>query len=522
MKRDLDTANPPPVFPGVRQRGVHETSFIGVTLAIVATWVIAWYFPTAMEIYRIWWRSDTYAHGLIVLPVFGWLVWHARERLVHLRPQPVAWLALPIVLAGVLWGLGRLVGVAAASHFALVAILVLSFIGVLGWKISRALCFPLAFLMFAAPIGDFLLPTLMNLTATFTVYALRLSGVPVYREGLYFVVPNGSWSVVEACSGIRYLIASLTVGAIYAYITFSSVRRRLLFMVAALVVPIVANWLRAYMIVMLGYLTDNRLATGVDHLIYGWAFFGAVMLLLFGIAAKWREPVPAQTLPVTKPAAVSNGDATWWGVVPVVIAVCAVPLAEMALIRPVNDYAVTFALPAPGPGWTSGNSAQLDYRPRYHGSRGEGLAVYRAVPDGQPVAAYIAWYADQRDGREMVGWRNGFVEPGQSVYRVIDERDAESPLGPIREAELATPQGRMRAWRLYWVNGRIVSGDVAIKTRLAIDRFFKGADDSAVIILATSANDSGEQAAARLKKFLSDHAAGFEGVLDTLAKGGGA
>ncbi|HEY0845377.1 MAG TPA: exosortase A [Noviherbaspirillum sp.] len=522
MKRDLDTANPPAVFPGVRHDGAHGAMVVGVMLAIVATWVIAWYFPTATEIGRIWWRSDTYAHGLIVLPVFGWLVWHARERLVHLRPRPVALLALPIVLAGVLWGLGRLVGVAAASHFAVVAILVLSFIGVLGWKISHVLCFPLAFLMFAAPIGDFLLPTLMNLTATFTVYALRLSGVPVYREGLYFVVPNGSWSVVEACSGIRYLIASVTVGAIYAYIRFSSLRRRLLFMVAALVVPIVANWLRAYMIVMLGYLTDNRLAAGVDHLIYGWVFFGVVMLLLFAIAARWREPVPALSVPETGPAAVSQGGLTWWGVVPVVIAICAVPLAEKALIRPVEDYAVTFALPAPGPGWTSGNSARIDYRPRYHGSRGEGLAVYDAAPDSHPVAAYVAWYADQRDGREMVGWRNGFIEPGQPGYRVIEERDAESPLGPIREAELATPRGRMRVWRLYWVNGRIVSGDVAVKTRLAIDRLLKGADDSAVIILATPADDSGEQAAARLKKFLADHAAGFEGVLDTLARGGGA
>lgn len=521
MKRDLNTASPPGMSAGVLHDGWHGAALVGVVLVLVAVWVIAWHFSTAVEIYRIWWRSDTYAHGLIILPVFGWLVWRARDRLVHLRPRPLAWFALPILLSDVLWALGRLVGVAAASHFALVVMLVLSFIGALGWKISRVLSFPLAFLLFAVPIGDFLLPALMNLTATFTVHALRFSGVPVYREGLYFIVPNGSWSVVEACSGIRYLIASVTVGAIYAYISFFSLRRRLLFMVAALVVPIVANWLRAYMIVMLGYLTDNRLAAGVDHLIYGWVFFGFVMFLLFGIAARWWEPAPVLPVPETRPDVISQGRAIWWGVVPVVIAVCAVPLAETVLIRPVKDYVVTFALPAPGTGWSAGNATQIDYRPRYHGSRGDGLAVYEAAPDGHPVVAYVAWYANQRDGREMVAWGNGFIEPGRAGYRVIEERDAESPLGPIREAELDTPQGRMRAWRLYWVNGRIVSGDVAVKMRLAIDRILKGADDSAVIVLATPEDEGGEQAAARLQKFLTDHAASFDGALNGLAKRGG-
>ena len=65
---------------------------------------------------------------------------------------------------------------------------------------------------FAVPVGEFLLPVFMEWTADFTVLALRLSGIPVYREGLQFVIPSGNWSVVEACSGIRYLIASLMVG----------------------------------------------------------------------------------------------------------------------------------------------------------------------------------------------------------------------------------------------------------------------------------------------------------------------
>ena len=138
--------------------------------------------------------------------------------------------------------------------------------------------FPLAFLFFAAPVGEFLMPWLMARTADFTVFALRLSGIPVYREGLHFIIPSGSWSIVEACSGVRYLIASLMAGTLFAYFNYRSLRRRLLFVVVALLVPIVANWLRAYFIVLFGHLSDNKLAVAADHLIYGWVFFGVVII----------------------------------------------------------------------------------------------------------------------------------------------------------------------------------------------------------------------------------------------------
>ena len=67
------------------------------------------------------------------------------------------------------------------QHFALFVMLVSAFVGVLGWRLSRILLFPLAFLFFGVPIGEFLLPTLMHYTAEFTVWALRLSGVPVTK-----------------------------------------------------------------------------------------------------------------------------------------------------------------------------------------------------------------------------------------------------------------------------------------------------------------------------------------------------
>ena len=119
------------------------------------------------------------------------------------------------------------------------------------WRASLA--FPLLFLLFAVPFGEVFIAPLIEFTADFTVAAVQLTGIPVLRNGTRFDLPTGSWSVVEACSGVRYLISSVTLGCLYAYLTYRSTTRRALFVALSIVVPIIANGLRAYMIVMIGH-----------------------------------------------------------------------------------------------------------------------------------------------------------------------------------------------------------------------------------------------------------------------------
>ena len=85
-------------------------------------------------------------------------------------------------------------------------------------------------------------------------------------------------------------MASFMVGCLFAYLNYASWRRRLIFALVSLAVPIVANWLRAYMIVMLGHYSGNQLAVGADHLVYGWVFFGIVITVVFMVGARWSDP----------------------------------------------------------------------------------------------------------------------------------------------------------------------------------------------------------------------------------------
>jgi exosortase A len=251
--------------------------------------ILAIHHETAASIVTIWIRSETYTHGFLVVPICLWLVW--RERAV-IAATPIApwWPGLAFVAAaGALWLLASSADALGLQQFALAFMLQAAVITVVGLRMTRELAFPLVFLLFAVPFGEIFIPRMIDWTADFTVAAVRASGVPVYSEANIIDLPTGRWSVVEACSGVRYLIASLMVGTLYAAIAYRSWRRRAAFIAASIVVPIIANWLRAYLIVMLGHLSNNRLAVGVDHIIYGWIFFGVVMLLLFWVGSFWQQ-----------------------------------------------------------------------------------------------------------------------------------------------------------------------------------------------------------------------------------------
>ncbi|WEF31778.1 exosortase A [Pseudoduganella chitinolytica] len=274
----------------VPARPAHDAGkahWLVVAAAVLLPFIL--YFATAASIVSIWERSATFAHGYVILPISLWLVWQRRAVLAQLPVRPFLPALVALALCGVAWMLGSLGDVSIVRQYAFAAMIPLTVLAVAGVAVVRAIAFPLAFILFGVPVGEGLIDPLIQITASFTVDALRATGIPVLREGNNFSIPTGDWSVVEACSGLRYLISSFTLGCLYAYLTYRTLWRRIVFSLVALALPILANGLRAYMIVMIGHTSGMTMAVGVDHIIYGWVFFGIVMLLLFWAGSFWRE-----------------------------------------------------------------------------------------------------------------------------------------------------------------------------------------------------------------------------------------
>ena len=470
---------------------------LGITLAIVC----ACFFRTVASIVDIWTSSETYAHGFVVLPITLWLVYRMRGKLRTLTPRPSP-LVLPLfAAAGFAWLVGSVGAVNALMHFAFVTMLVLTVPAVLGVHVARAMLFPLGFLFFSVPIGDFLLPTLMDHTADFTVAALRVTGVPVYREGLLLVVPNGQWSIVEACSGVRYLIASVMVGTLFAYLTYRSMWRRFAFVGVSIIVPILANWIRAYLIVLLGYLSSNRLAVGIDHIIYGWLFFGFVMLVMFWIGAKWREPLEPVRTTVTDPPGFNVTESSSRLRAAVVAAI-----ALLAAVWPGFEYATTrhddarIALAAVDiPGWSKIAQGDSDYAPYF---QNPSATLHELVSNGGTRGGvYVAYYRNQDAQRKVANSNNRLTSRDDRTWIRTVAGTARVALDGtptiVPTAALRGPGGAsVVASQWYWINGTVTASDAIAKALVAWLRLTGRRDDSAAVVMyvenvdPTHANDA--------------------------------
>jgi exosortase A len=459
-----------------------------VAAAIAAIGILLVHADTVASIVAIWWRSETFAHGFVVVPIALWLAWRKRAEIAAVPARPWYPALLIVALMGALW----LASVAAEAigirQFALAFMVQAAIVAVVGLGVARSAAFPLLFLLFAVPAGEFLLPILIDWTADFTVWALRATGVPVFREANHFVIPSGNWSVVEACSGLRYLIASLMIGVVYAAVSYRSPARRAAFIAASVVVPIIANWLRAYMIVMIGHLSDNELAVGVDHIIYGWIFFGVVMALLFWVGSFWAEPdAPRPATARTAASTAAGAPSTRYFLTAVAAIVLSAVWRPFAIGAAPAPSAVKPELPALSVvgGWAPATYPDIGWTP---GFLGEAARLRQGfVRSGSVAGLQVFYYRNQVKGRELVTSGNHLVLPKEFRWREVDYRPAAVRFDGVeveaRRTLIADPrQNRLVAYSLYWVDGTLTSSDYVAKARLAWSRLTGGSGDAALVV----------------------------------------
>ncbi len=509
-----DFPSPPGAEP---KETLQQRSTFGVplTVALLAVGVLALYWKTTLSMISIWSRSETFVHGFIVVPIFFYLLWRERRTLEAIETRPCFGALFGVAAAGMVWLLGELVSAASVSQFAMIAMIPFAVWTVLGTRVAMALGIPLGFLFFAVPFGEFLIPTLIDHTADFTVAALRASGVPVYREGNYFTIPSGNWSVVEACSGLRYLIASFMVGCLYAYLSYRSPLRRAAFIAASIVVPIVANWMRAYMIVMLGHLSNNELAVGVDHLVYGWIFFGVVMTLLFWVGGRWREDYAGADPALTLHAASAGADAVTarvrsrraWVAATTVLLLMAPWQPMSSQLSVTGNTAPVAIVPIAGQhGWVASSEPISAWTPDISGARAEYRQTF--VKEGKRVGLHIAFFRGQTQDVKAITSTNNLVSEANKFWRQAETAVVRVELGArpqdIRTAVVVNPAVRLALWQWYWVDGHDTSSSYAAKLYQSLSVLLRHGDPAAWVIVYTPTETDEAQVRATLQSFTTD------------------
>lgn len=242
--------------------------------------------PSWSEMLHQWWNIDTYNHLLLLPFIIGWMVMLKAGELATITPRPFV-PALALVAAGLLlWWAGRTLDINLIAHAGAVGALQAAVIAVLGLRASLLLALPIAFAAFLVPFGDEIIPPLQLITADIAIALTRWSGVPASIDGIYINTPAGLFIVAEACSGVKFLVAVMTLGVLVCFTRFASWRRRAAFLAACVIVPIIANGVRAWATIFVAQYIGAEKATGFDHIVYGWVFFAIVVAAL--LAGAWR------------------------------------------------------------------------------------------------------------------------------------------------------------------------------------------------------------------------------------------
>lgn len=461
-------------------------------LGLAAVWagLLLLFRRDAGDVVALWLKGNTYNHCLLILPLIAWLVW---QRLPELRRlAPAAWApGLLLVAAGAFgWLLGEAGGIDIARHFALVMMLQGAAIACLGKAAGRGLAFPLFYAVFLVPFGEELVAPMQTLTAKMAMALLAASHVPATMRGVFISTPAGYFEVAEACSGVKFLIAMAAYAALAANVCFRSNLRRALFVVVALVFPVLANGVRAWGTIWVAYLTDKRHAVGFDHVVYGWIFFALVIVIVMAAARPffdrrasdpWFDPEALQAAgtPAGSPLRLALVGA----------AALALPAAAPAWSAAVQAGSVAdvedVALPDV-PGWTKvPRVGGRDWVPNFSGYDAFRIGRYRDAA-GRGVDLALAVYARQEDGRELAGFGQGATRPDGAWAWTAD---APSPAGG--KAERIFSHGTIREVASFYRVGATLTGSRAAVKLATMRTHLFGGPQRAVAVLVSAEEPAG-------------------------------
>lgn len=301
-----------------RHQGNLAVLLLGALLALLFS-------STSSSLIARWLRMDeAYSHGFLMMAMVIWLVWR--------QPWPAAggrrwpWLVamLPLLL---LWWLGQMADIILFEQLALPALWLLA-VGVI-WSTAalRAFAFPILLLYFAVPLWDHLVPWLVQMAVEVVSFLVARTDIPVIMQGNQIEIPSGIITVADGCSGERYLVVGLAFGVLAARFFFSCWRWRAVIIGLALLLGVLTNWVRIYLLVLIAYATEMQSSLMHDHEAFGFMLFGVIFALLVLLIRHFGDNGPQP------PAAVLPGAQRSWPAVATALLALLLPLVAASVIR---------------------------------------------------------------------------------------------------------------------------------------------------------------------------------------------
>jgi EpsI family protein len=274
-------------------------------------------------------------------------------------------------------------------------------------------------------------------------------------------------------------------------------------MVAAAVIPIVANGIRAFGTIYIAHLTDIDFAAGVDHVVYGWFFFAFIIALLMAVGWRffdrkigdpWFDP---EALQPAKPRARSP----ILGVGAAALALTALPLAWSTAVASAGTQAppADYSLPEV-PGWRKvAREAGRPWQPHFAGADFLRVGRYRNS-EGQEVDLAVAVFSRQEEGREIVAFEQGAIGPDAGWAWAA----SGNPPPDGRSDRIASHGTVREVLSFYRVGGILTGSDYRVKMETMKARLLGGRQRAVAVLVSAQEPAEGADPRPAIDAFLAD------------------
>ena len=236
---------------------------------------------TFFSLFGFWVADDSYSHGLLLLPItIFFLVKEIRVRQKMKLHLNISIFSLS-ALCSLGWAFSRMIDLDSLEYLFLIILGYLLIRYFFGGNPKRYLYLPCFFLLLAIPSWWIVVPLLQSLTIDIVTLALETFRITSFIEGRFVTIPSGVFVIADGCSGLKYFLSGLLIAVIIVYLSEISLKKTFLFMLLAFFLSLMANWLRVFIIILIGYFSEMRSGLVADHEILGWVIFFLVLSPIF-------------------------------------------------------------------------------------------------------------------------------------------------------------------------------------------------------------------------------------------------
>lgn len=470
-------------------------ALVVVLAALVTAFLPAW----STVVIPLWLSpGGFYGHGLIIVALVASLLWRDRHA-VFGSPEPGCWwYAVAAALFSAVWFVAWAADLQAVTLAAMVAVMLLAGSALLGRRSLWTFGAPFALIWFTVPMWSPIQPALQDIATVVVGLLVNLTGIAVFMEGNLVHIPAGVFEIQRGCSGLGFLLVSLSLCGYLALAYRPYVPRMLALVGIALLSGLAANWVRIFVVIVLAHREGMDHPWVLDHESLGWIVYAVMVFPLLWLGVRWLENGPSR--PVQSQAQSGTASVSMPFLAAVVLASSTLPFVALALENMQDARALEpLLLPETAGEFASAQRDEFPWKPVFPEADHTDLATYRHH-DGSVVQAFAASYASQREGREVVSIIN--LLGGEGWFSRGKQQQPLAVAGstvPLTEQRFESMRGdTLCVWYWYLIGDAHAGTEFDAKIEQVKQTVLGRTDASLVAVATTSGTPSCEPVRRRL------------------------